>query len=284
MSGDTKPTSGDVFITGNSVLSKLPASQKQIGYCPQFNPLLDLMTAREHLHMYASLKGVPSQSVRKVVTDLVQAVGLEKYVDQLAGSYSGGNKRKLALCIAMIGDPAVLFLDEPSSGMDPVTRRAMWNLILNAVVEKNMSAVLTTHSMEECEALCGRVGVMVAGSLVCLGSVQHIKSQFGQGYTVELQCSRAASLTDLHHFMKSEFPGSVLEEERMLRVKYSLPRNSHSLSHVFSSLEKAKYDLDLDDYSVSQSTLEQIFLSMASDRNVDRAQRPMKSDTHVCEV
>nr|XP_024376526.1 ATP-binding cassette sub-family A member 1-like isoform X3 [Physcomitrium patens]XP_024376527.1 ATP-binding cassette sub-family A member 1-like isoform X3 [Physcomitrium patens] len=284
LSGDTKPTSGDVFITGNSVLSKLPASQKQIGYCPQFNPLLDLMTAREHLHMYASLKGVPSQSVRKVVTDLVQAVGLEKYVDQLAGSYSGGNKRKLALCIAMIGDPAVLFLDEPSSGMDPVTRRAMWNLILNAVVEKNMSAVLTTHSMEECEALCGRVGVMVAGSLVCLGSVQHIKSQFGQGYTVELQCSRAASLTDLHHFMKSEFPGSVLEEERMLRVKYSLPRNSHSLSHVFSSLEKAKYDLDLDDYSVSQSTLEQIFLSMASDRNVDRAQRPMKSDTHVCEV
>lgn len=80
-----------------------------------------------------------------------------------------------------IGDPAVLFLDEPSSGMDPVTRRAMWNLIANAVAEKNMSAVLTTHSMEECEALCGRVGVMVAGSLVCLGSVQHIKSRFGQG-------------------------------------------------------------------------------------------------------
>lgn len=112
LSGDTKPTSGDVFITGNSVLSKLPASQKQIGYCPQFNPLLDLMTAREHLHMYASLKGVPSQSVRKVVTDLVQAVGLEKYVDQLAGSYSGGNKRKLALCIAMVSHcfPLLLLL------------------------------------------------------------------------------------------------------------------------------------------------------------------------------
>ena len=80
-----------------------------------------------------------------------------------------------------MGDPAVVFLDEPSSGMDPVTRRAMWNLIAQAVEEKKMSAVLTTHSMEECEALCGRVGVMVAGSLVCLGSIQHIKSRFGHG-------------------------------------------------------------------------------------------------------
>lgn len=79
-----------------------------------------------------------------------------------------------------------MFLDEPSSGMDPVTRRAMWNLITDAVVEKKMSVVLTTHSMEECEALCGRVGVMVAGSLVCLGSIQHIKSRFGNGIIVQL--------------------------------------------------------------------------------------------------
>jgi ABC-type multidrug transport system ATPase subunit len=80
-----------------------------------------------------------------------------------------------------VGDPAVVFLDEPSSGMDPLTRRAMWNLISNAVVKKNMSVVLTTHNMEECEALCNRIGIMVAGSLVCLGSVQQIKSCFGSG-------------------------------------------------------------------------------------------------------
>jgi len=80
-----------------------------------------------------------------------------------------------------VGNPAVVFLDEPSSGMDPVARRAMWNLITDAVLERDMSVVLTTHSMEECEALCSRVGVMVAGSLVCLGSIQHIKSRFGSG-------------------------------------------------------------------------------------------------------
>lgn len=75
----------------------------------------------------------------------------------------------------------MVFLDEPSSGMDPVARRAMWNLITDAVLNHDMSVVLTTHSMEECEALCSRVGVMVAGSLVCLGSIQHIKSRFGSG-------------------------------------------------------------------------------------------------------
>jgi len=84
-----------------------------------------------------------------------------------------------------VGDPAVVFLDEPSSGMDPLTRRAMWNLITNAVIKKNISVVLTTHNMEECEALCNRIGIMVAGSLVCLGSIQQIKSCFGSGtYTL----------------------------------------------------------------------------------------------------
>jgi ABC-type multidrug transport system ATPase subunit len=82
---------------------------------------------------------------------------------------------------AQVGDPAVVFLDEPSSGMDPVSRRGMWNLITDSVSERDMSVVLTTHSMEECEALCGRVGVMVAGTFVCLGSIQHVKSRFGQG-------------------------------------------------------------------------------------------------------
>ena len=102
LSGDLKPTRGDAFINGHSVSSDLASAQKQMGYCPQFNPLLDFMTAREHLHMYASLKGVPSQNVKEVVNDLVEAVGLHNYVDCVAGSYSGGNKRKLALAIALV--------------------------------------------------------------------------------------------------------------------------------------------------------------------------------------
>jgi ABC-type molybdate transport system ATPase subunit len=103
-----KPTSGDALIAGNSVLTELAAAQKQIGYCPQFNPLLDFMTAREHLHMYASLKGVPSHNVAEVVNELIQAVGLEKHADRVAGSYSGGNKRKLSLSIALVSSTLLI--------------------------------------------------------------------------------------------------------------------------------------------------------------------------------
>jgi hypothetical protein len=106
---------------------------------------------------------------------------------------------------------------------------------------------------------------------------------YATGYTVELQCSRSASLADLHHFIKSEFPGAHLEEYHKLRSKYSLTGNGLSLSHVFSSLEKAKYDLDLEDYSVSQSTLEQVFLSLANGSNADHAQVLMNTDTLVCD-
>lgn len=102
LSGDIRPTKGEALINGYSVLQNLAAAQKQIGYCPQFNPLLDLMTAREHLHMYANLKGVPKHNVKQVVNTLVQAVGLQKYVDRVSGAYSGGNKRKLALAIALV--------------------------------------------------------------------------------------------------------------------------------------------------------------------------------------
>lgn len=100
----------------------------------------------------------------------------------------GGNKRKLSLAVALIGDPKVLLLDEPSTGMDPEARRHMWNVIEK--VSANRTVVLVSHSMEEIEALCTRVGVMVSGRMQCLGSVQHLKSKFGGGYLVEVRCDK----------------------------------------------------------------------------------------------
>merc|ERR1719446_54668 len=123
-----------------------------MGYCPQVDPLLELMTARETLTMFAQLKNLPAREIAAIVDDLLQRVTLTPYADRVCGSYSGGNKRKLSLAIALVGSPAVVFLDEPSSGMDPVSRRHMWEIIMRERLVR--SIVLTTHSMEECEALC----------------------------------------------------------------------------------------------------------------------------------
>lgn len=112
---------------------------------------------------------------------------LVDFADKQAGTLSGGNKRKLSVAIAMIGHPRVVFLDEPSTGMDPVARRYMWDVISALTTGAGeCSVILTTHSMEEAEALCTRIGIMVNGQLRCLGTSQHLKNRFGQGFELEI--------------------------------------------------------------------------------------------------
>lgn len=111
----------------------------------------------------------------------IKEMDLRKYKNICAGTYSGGNKRKLSVAIATLGNPPIIFLDEPSTGMDPAARRFMWDVINRiSTMRKHSSIILTTHSMEEAEALSNRISIMVDGTLKCLGSVQHIKNKFGK--------------------------------------------------------------------------------------------------------
>jgi ABC-type multidrug transport system ATPase subunit len=128
--------------------------------------------------------GMPAALRPRFITDMLARLELTEFSDVVSGSYSGGNKRKLSVGVALIGNPPVVFLDEPSTGMDPAARRSMWNLISETMAGR--SVMLTTHSMEECEALCSRIGIMVNGGLVCLGSSQHLKSRFGRGFVLQV--------------------------------------------------------------------------------------------------
>ncbi|CAM9274541.1 unnamed protein product, partial [Hapterophycus canaliculatus] len=130
--------------------------------------------------------GIPAAKRDAAVNQKIEEMGLGRYAEKPAGGYSGGNKRKLSVAMAMIGDPKIVFLDEPSTGMDPMARRFMWNVIMRIVTEsKECAMILTTHSMEECEALCQRIGIMVGGRLRCLGTSQHLKTRFGKGFQLE---------------------------------------------------------------------------------------------------
>jgi ABC-type multidrug transport system ATPase subunit len=184
LSGDFPPTSGEAFIDNCDVVSNLSQAQKRFGYCPQFDAIFDLLTAREHLQFYGRMKGVPENVLDVVVENKIQELGLSLHADKMAGGYSGGNKRKLSVAMATIGKPSVVFLDEPSTGMDPVSRRFMWDVI--SMIAERSSVILTTHSMEECEALCSRIGIMVDGGLRCLGTSQHLKNVYGSGYQLEI--------------------------------------------------------------------------------------------------
>eukprot|EP00599_Poterioochromonas_sp_BG-1_P017989 CAMPEP_0173168162 /NCGR_PEP_ID=MMETSP1105-20130129/23088_1 /TAXON_ID=2985 /ORGANISM="Ochromonas sp., Strain BG-1" /LENGTH=1495 /DNA_ID=CAMNT_0014089829 /DNA_START=1445 /DNA_END=5932 /DNA_ORIENTATION=+ len=179
-------TSGQVYIGGKPLSD--PSTQRMIGYCPQVDPLIDLMTGYETLRFFGKIRGIENSILERRIRDLIEETGLTPYANVPCGRYSGGNKRKLSLAVALIGDPKVLLLDEPSTGMDPEARRHMWNVIEK--VSANRTVVLVSHSMEEIEALCTRVGVMVSGRMQCLGSVQHLKSKFGGGYLVEVRCDK----------------------------------------------------------------------------------------------
>ena len=185
ITGETLPTSGNAFIQGHDIVSSQSAVRKRIGYCPQFDALIDLLTVREHLELYGRLKGYTSDSLEHVVQEKLRTLELGKFEKTLSKNLSGGNKRKLSVAIAVIGAPPVIFLDEPSTGMDPVARRFMWKVISKQC--ETSTVVLTTHSMEECEALCDKAGIMVAGEFKCFGSIQHLKSRFGSGLSVEVK-------------------------------------------------------------------------------------------------
>ncbi|KAL4478578.1 hypothetical protein ABPG74_006813 [Tetrahymena malaccensis] len=188
LSGEIQQTSGECHIMGYDLLTQINQARNYIGYCPQFDALCDNLTAREHLEMYALIKGIPIEMREKLVAKKIKEMDLTDFEHKLAGTYSGGNKRKLSVAIAMLGNPPIVFLDEPSTGMDPAARRFMWDVISRiSTKRKSSSVILTTHSMEEAEALSTRVAIQVEGILRCIGSIQQIKDKFGEGYEVEIK-------------------------------------------------------------------------------------------------
>ncbi|XP_072520888.1 ATP-binding cassette sub-family A member 2 isoform X2 [Salminus brasiliensis] len=262
LTGDESTTGGEAFIGGHSILRELLRVQQSIGYCPQFDALFEDLTAREHLELYTRLRGIPWKDEERVVQWALEKLELSKYADKPAGTYSGGNKRKLSTAIALIGYPSLIFLDEPTTGMDPKARRFLWNLILD-IIKTGRSVVLTSHSMEECEALCTRLGIMVNGRFKCLGSIQHLKNRFGDGYMITVRTKTTASVKEVIRFFNRNFPEAILKERHHTKIQYQLKSERISLAQVFSKMEQVVEVLSIEDYSVSQTTLDNVFVNFA---------------------
>jgi len=286
LTGEIISSGGEAFVASHNVTGLdsdgVALSRKHIGFCPQEDPLLEKMTGRETLEMFGKLRGIRNDDLTIVVNDLLMALTLAPYADKVVEGYSGGNKRKLSLGCALIGDPQVLFIDEASSGVDPVSRRKLWNLLSMIAVDR--SIIITTHSMEEAEALCTRIGIIVNGQMTALGSVQHLKSKILDGYIIDIQCASDAPLESLNMVkahVKNAIERCELDEQHGRFLRFSVKRrttltrtessesstafNSYSLSKIFKTLLEAKANpaLKIQDYLVSQCSLEQVFVHLA---------------------
>ncbi|XP_009441009.5 ATP-binding cassette sub-family A member 13 isoform X3 [Pan troglodytes] len=270
LNGEVSPTSGHAIIRtpmGDAVdLSSAGAAGVLIGYCPQQDALDELLTGWEHLYYYCSLRGIPRQCIPEVAGDLIRRLHLEAHADKPVATYSGGTKRKLSTALALVGKPDILLLDEPSSGMDPCSKRYLWQTIMKEVRE-GCAAVLTSHSMEECEALCTRLAIMVNGSFKCLGSPQHIKNRFGDGYTVKVWlCKEANQHCTVSDHLKLYFPGIQFKGQHLNLLEYHVPKRWGCLAGLFKVIENNKTFLNIKHYSINQTTLEQVFINFASEQ------------------
>jgi len=137
-----------------SVETEMDEIRRFTGVCPQHDILWDDLTAREHLDIFARLKSIPKEKRAQEIEDRLADVALTEVGDHLAGSYSGGMKRRLSVAISSIGDPRIIFMDEPTTGMDPLSKRHVWDLIQE--LKKSRVIILTTHSMEEADVLADR--------------------------------------------------------------------------------------------------------------------------------
>lgn len=265
--GEQLPTHGYGFVAGYDVVQDALKAQQHIGYCPQFDALLELLTAKEHLQLYAGLRGVPSNVTDMICDELIEVCGLTEHKDTLAGSMSGGNKRKLSVAISLIGGPSVVFLDEPSAGMDPVARRGLWEVIDD--IARHSSVVLTTHHLEEVEALAHRVAIMVDGRLMCIGDKTHLKNKYGDGFEMHVRVQDAAHAEAFEAFVAERFPTAEQHECRNHRYTYAVPSSSIKLSQLFALLEEKSEELGISNYSVSDTSIESVFLRISAGAEAD---------------
>ncbi|CAK1589994.1 unnamed protein product [Parnassius mnemosyne] len=189
ITAEERLTCGTVMLGGKSIDEAQSSAFQMLGYCPQHDALWKNVTIREHIECYAAIRGVSKSDTPRIVEAYLNGLQIMEHAGKNAEDCSGGTRRKLSFALAMVGDPRVVLLDEPSTGMDPRSKRFLWDTIL-ASFQGKKGAILTTHSMEEADALCSRVGIMVKGSLRCIGSTQHLKNLYGAGYTLEMKIGR----------------------------------------------------------------------------------------------
>ncbi|CAH1274359.1 ABCA5 [Branchiostoma lanceolatum] len=197
ITSELAPTKGRIVVGGHDVQSSLSSAFQAMGYCPQIDPLFPLTTLREHLELYGTIQGLNDEDLQSVVNYFIEALEIEEHQDKKSPKLSGGTKRKVSFLISLLGNPKIVLMDEPSTGMDPGAKRFLWNTISSAFNDSSRGAILTTHSMEEADALCSRVGIMINGQLRCLGSTQHLKTKYGSGYMLDVKVKEDGNANDL---------------------------------------------------------------------------------------
>ncbi|CAJ0574700.1 unnamed protein product, partial [Mesorhabditis spiculigera] len=266
------------------VYGKSGAGSSAVGYCPQFDAVLMDFTGRQILNIMATCHGYASPA--KVAKQVLAAVGMSHDGDKAIKFCSGGQKRKISVGVALLAQDAIRILDEPTAGVDPKARRDIWqHLDLSRQPPGRTAQLLTSHSMDECEALCTKISIMIKGRMFAIGSSQHLKSKYSGGYTMTVELKpddseeqdpeqrqaklkeRVGAVTDA---IIGAFPEAKIKEAGHSRVCiYVVPSGELPWSSAWASMNKLGADpkLTIADYSVTQCGLEDTFMKVTAQAN-----------------
>eukprot|EP00731_Ephydatia_muelleri_P025971 Em0018g71a len=266
LTGLLEPDEGNALFYGLSIMNDLDTIKSMLGVCPQHDVLWEELTAREHMLLFAQLKDIAPQQMEDEMNRLLDAVQLSHVADYRVSTFSGGMKRRLSVALSFLGDPKIMFLDEPTTGMDPQVRREIWNLILK--MKPGRVTIMTTHAMDEADILGDVIAIMANGSLKVMGTSVSLKNNYA-GYNIEL-IVKEPFLNDVKDLVKQMLPNAVLKST-MLDVEggnllsYNLPPNQSAMivpffKHLESDREVSE---KLHDYFISQTTLEEVFMNVS---------------------
>uniref|UniRef100_A0A803L938 ABC transporter domain-containing protein n=2 Tax=Chenopodium quinoa TaxID=63459 RepID=A0A803L938_CHEQI len=277
LTGITPVSGGDALIYDHSVRSSVGMSniRKIIGVCPQFDILWSVLSGEEHLELFCNIKGLNPDSIPTIVHKLLEDVQLAKSAKVRSGSYSGGMRRRLSVAAALIGDPKLVILDEPTTGMDPLTRRHVWDIIESS--KRGRAIVLTTHSMEEADVLSDLIGIMAKGRLRCIGTPIRLKMRFGTGFVANMNFDKNVGETgdrsreELKQLFKRQLDVEPIEETK-LYTTYIIPHEKEPLlKKAFGEVQDRQSEFGITDIQLGLATLEEVFLNIAKQEEMESA-------------
>jgi ABC-2 type transport system ATP-binding protein len=249
------PTSGRASVGGHDIVRDGSQVRASIGAALQEAALDPILTGREHLMLQATLQGLPSRQRRSRAQELLQRVGLTEAADRRVGGYSGGMKRRLDLALALVHSPRILFLDEPTTGLDLQSRASLWEEVGRLAHEDGMTVFLTTQYLEEADVLADRIGIIDHGRIVAEGTPNQLKAEIGSP-SVEVRpvdpqaTDRVAQQLASFGEMRRNGHGSVTVQ---------LPDGEAQLAEIIRLLDQA--DLRLETLTLHQPSLDDVFLA-----------------------
>ncbi|XP_023604395.1 ATP-binding cassette sub-family A member 8-like [Myotis lucifugus] len=281
LSGLSVPTKGSVTMYSNklSEMADLENISKLTGICPQYNVQFDYLTVRENLRLFAKIKGIPPQEMEQEIQRVVLELQMDSIEDVLAQNLSGGQKRKLTFGIAILGDPQIFLLDEPTAGLDPFSRHQVWNLLK----ERKMDHVIvfSTQFMDEADILADRKVFLSKGKLKCAGSSLFLKKKWGIGYHLSLQLNEMCVQEKITSIVTKHIPDAKLSAKCEGKLVYALPlERTNKFPELYENLDLCP-DLGIENYGVSMPTLNEVFLKLEGKSTVDEPGIATSGEVHA---